>query len=231
MFVETRPYQDKTSGGTSHKGQADVFAERTRQLLDRHGETLLHLAAASIEFGLRHARPLPVEISEYAPELGEKGASFVTLKHEGRLRGCIGTSVAVQPLVRDVSEHAFAAAFRDHRFAPLTEPELTDLSLSVSVLSTPSPMTFRDEPDLLDQLRPHVDGLIIEDGGHRALFLPTVWETLPDAETFLGHLKVKAGLLAGHWSGRFKAWRFVAEEISNDTLPDPSVLWSLNGSG
>lgn len=230
VFVETRPREAETAGKNPQRGQADVFAERTRQLLDRHGETLLHLAAASIEFGLRHARPLPVEISEYAPELGEKGASFVTLKREGNLRGCIGTSVAVQPLVRDVSEHAFAAAFRDHRFPQLTEPELTDLSLSVSVLSTPSPMEFHDETDLLGQLRPHVDGLIIEDGGHRALFLPSVWEALPDAETFLGHLKVKAGLLAGHWSGHFKTWRFVAEEISSDTLPDPSVLWSLNGN-
>ena len=229
VFVETKPREAEKAGESPRYGENDVFAERTRRLLERHGETLLHLAAASIEFGLRQARPLPVELSDYAPELGEKGASFVTLKQDGRLRGCIGTSMAVQPLVRDVSDHAFAAAFRDHRFPPLTAAELTDLSLSVSVLSNPSPMDFRDESDLLGQLRPHVDGLIIEDGGHRALFLPAVWEALPDAETFLGHLKVKAGLLAGHWSGHFKTWRFVAEEISNDALPDPSVLWSLNG--
>jgi AmmeMemoRadiSam system protein A len=130
-----------------------------------------------------------------------------------------------------VSEHAFAAAFRDHRFPPLSREELADLSLSVSVLSAPSPMTFAGERDLLAQLRPHVDGLIIEDAGHRALFLPAVWETLPEAESFLGHLKVKAGLSAGHWSDRFMAWRFVAEEVSGDDLPDPSALWSPPDGG
>ncbi len=227
VFVESNPAASGTERTQPLRKEADVFAEKTRQLLERHGETLLHLAAASIEFGLRQGRPMPVEVSDYAPELGENGASFVTLKRSGKLRGCIGTSMAVQPLVRDVSDHAFAAAFRDHRFPPLSREELAGLSLSLSVLSAPSPLTFRDEKDLLGQLRPQIDGLIIEDGGHRALFLPTVWETLADAETFLGHLKVKAGLSAGHWSEHFKAWRFVAEEISGDDLPDPAALWSL----
>ncbi len=98
--------------------------------------------------------------------------------------------------------------------------------LSVSVLSMPSPMGFSDEADLLGRLRPHVDGLIIEDGGRKALFLPAVWETLPDPRAFLGHLKIKAGLKVEHWSGGFKAWRFVAEEISSDSLPDPTAIWS-----
>lgn len=208
------------------KTEADAFADQTRALLSRHGETLLHLAAASVEHGLAHGCPLAVSLADYAPDLGEPGASFVTLKRQGKLRGCIGTSSAYQPLALDVAEHAFAAAFRDPRFAKLAAAEIDGLSLSVSVLSAPSPMQFAGETDLLGRLRPRVDGLIIEDAGRKALFLPAVWETLPDPKTFLGHLKIKAGLKAEHWSGGFKAWRFVAEEISDQDLADPSILWS-----
>jgi MEMO1 family protein len=204
----------------------DIFAERTRQILADHGETLLHVAAASIENGLRHSRPLAVDLSDYAEALRENGASFVTLKREGKLRGCIGTSMAAQPLIRDVAEHGYAAAFRDPRFPPLKSDEIPGLTLSVSVLSEPSPMTFAGESELLAQLRPRIDGLIISDAGRKALFLPSVWETLPDVETFVGHLKVKAGLSADHWTQGFKAWRFVAEETSIDELADPSSVWS-----
>lgn len=227
LFMEPLSHAAKADGpAAGAETGADAFADRTRALLARHGETLLHLAAASVEHGLAHGRPLSVRLADYAPDLGEPGASFVTLKRQGKLRGCIGTSAAYQPLVVDVAEHAFAAAFRDPRFTKLTAAEIDGLSLSVSVLSAPSPMQFADEGDLLGRLRPHVDGLIIEDAGRKALFLPAVWETLPDPKTFLGHLKIKAGLKAEHWSGGFKAWRFVAEEISDEDLADPSVLWS-----
>lgn len=213
------------------KGAENDFAAATRALLEAHGETLLHVAAASIEHGLRQGRPMPIDPTDYAADLRADGASFVTLKRDGRLRGCIGTWMARQPLVECVADHAFSAAFKDPRFPPLAAEEIDGLSLSVSVLSAPAPMTFADEADLLGQLKPGVDGLIIEDAGRRALFLPAVWETLPRKEDFLGHLKVKAGLLAGHWSGGFKAWHFVAEETSSDDLDDAGILWDRLGVG
>ncbi|MEE8393678.1 MAG: AMMECR1 domain-containing protein, partial [Rhodospirillales bacterium] len=71
--------------------------------------------------------------------------------------------------------------------------------------------------DLLGQLRPGEDGLIIEDAGKRALFLPSVWEGLPKPENFLTHLKLKAGMARDHFSDGFKAWRFIAAEIKADT--------------
>lgn len=218
--------EDTRDTSEPNRDDHDVFAERTRQILADHKETLLHVAAASIESGIRNGRPLAVDPADYAEALREKGASFVTLKRSGKLRGCIGSSVATQPLIADVAEHGFAAAFRDPRFPPLTPEEVPGLALSVSVLSAPSQMAFEDEDDLLTQLRPRVDGLIIEDAGRKALFLPSVWETLPDAVTFVGHLKVKAGLSADHWTSGFKAWRFVAEEASSDDLPDPASVWS-----
>ncbi len=75
-------------------------------------------------------------------------------------------------------------------------------------------------------MRPRVDGLIIRDAGRQAVFLPAVWESLEQPEAFLQHLKVKAGLRADHWSTRFRAWRFVAEETSTDVLSEPAAVWS-----
>ena len=231
LFLEPAGHAARTDGpaaGAEPAGHA--FANQTRALLARHGETLLRLAAASVEHGLAHGCALTVRLADYAPDLGLPGASFVTLKRQGKLRGCIGTSTAYQPLALDVAEHAFAAAFRDPRFTKLTAAEIDGLTLSVSVLSAPSPLAVADEGDLLASLRPHVDGLIIEDAGRKALFLPAVWETLPDPKTFLGHLKIKAGLKAEHWSGGFKAWRFVAEEIADADLADPSSIWSRHAA-
>ncbi len=174
---------------------------------------LLALARASIEHGLRHGSPEhPPKVVDTA--LAQTGAVFVTLKEsDGTLRGCIGSPLAWRPLIEDVLDNAFKAAFRDPRFPPVTEAEWPGLMLSVSLLTAPEPMHFRDESDLLSQLQPGIDGLLIEDMGRRSLFLPSVWEQLPDKQQFLMHLKVKAGLPAGHFSATFKASRFRAEEL------------------
>ena len=206
----------------------DAFGAETRALLENQGPALLHLAAASIEHGLKHGQALPVNGADHAPKLRRDGACFVTLKKNGKLRGCIGSSARHQPLVVDVAANGYAAAFKDPRFSALAEDELDTLVVSVSVLSPSHPMTFADEDDLLGQLRPGTDGLIIMDGKCRALFLPSVWKSLPKREQFLGHLKVKAKLSQDHWSDDFKAWRFVAEEISSASLGEAVSLWSMN---
>lgn len=66
-------------------------------------------------------------------------------------------------------------------------------------------LRFRDESDLLGQLVPGRDGLIIQDGTHRATFLPQVWEQTQDPREFMKHLKLKAGLAENHWSANFRA--------------------------
>jgi AmmeMemoRadiSam system protein A len=143
----------------------------------------------------------------------EPGAAFVTLRrHDGALRGCIGSAVATRPLIADVTQHAFNAAFRDPRFPRLEWLELAGLSLSVSVLTPPEPMQFADERDLLRQLRPGTDGLIIEDQGRRALFLPSVWEELPEPGQFLALLKLKAGI-GDAVSATLRAQRFRSIEV------------------
>jgi len=178
--------------------------------------TLLDVARRSIEHGLAHGQPLPVYPSEYHRDLKAVRASFITLNMHGELRGCIGHLEAVQPLVVDVAENAFAAAFRDPRFAPLSAAEWPAVKVHISVLSTPEPMQFKDEQDLLAQIRPGEDGLILVDGPNRGTFLPSVWESLPDSGDFLTHLKLKAGLAANHWSDRVEVSRYRTESFGDD---------------
>jgi AmmeMemoRadiSam system protein B/AmmeMemoRadiSam system protein A len=122
------------------------------------------------------------------------GASFVTLSIGGRLRGCIGSLEIGRPLGEDVAANALAAAFEDPRFPKLTREEWPDCSVEVSVLSAPKPMRFADEADLLAQLKPGEDGVILEHEGKRATYLPQVWESIPDKRIFLSELIKKAGL-------------------------------------
>lgn len=184
-----------------------------RELLDRNRDEIFRVARASIRHGLAKGKPPAVDVKSFATDLQPERATFVTLKQNGRLRGCVGTIVAHRPLIEDIVQNAYAAAFRDHRFAPLQEDEAAQTALSLSLLGVPAPMTVADEADLLAQLRPHDDGLIIEDGGNRAVFLPQVWEDLPEPNAFLGHLKRKAGMAEDHWSDGFRAWRFSSTSL------------------
>ena len=192
--------------------RAPPDAERAQ--IEEFGPTLIDLARQSIAFGLNTGQPAQVRTTNgLAPLLAAPGAAFVTLRRRDALRGCIGSAVATRPLIVDVVQHAFNAAFRDWRFPRLEWLELAELALSVSVLTPPEPMRFAGEADLLAQLRPSVDGLIIEDHGRRSLFLPSVWEELADRRQFLMALKLKAGLPADHFSPGFRAQRFRSIEV------------------
>lgn len=201
---------DNTHTATGDAGPVDTGTGP----LDTIAPTILELARTAITHGLAAGQPLRAGFEPgMAAELGAPGACFVTLKRQGRLRGCIGSPTAWRPLIEDVADNAFKAAFGDPRFSPLSRDELDGLEISVSVLTPPAALSFADEDDLLAQLRPGTDGLIIEDTGRRALFLPSVWEQLPDKRLFLAHLKQKAGLPADHWSASFRASRFQAVEL------------------
>jgi AmmeMemoRadiSam system protein A len=126
--------------------------------------------------------------------LREHRASFVTLKLDGELRGCIGSLQAHRSLAEDIAHNAQAAAFKDPRFGPLSREEFARVIVEVSVLSPPKRLHFANHAELLRSLNPGLDGLILECGGRRGTFLPQVWEQLPDPEQFLAHLKNKAGL-------------------------------------
>lgn len=183
------------------------------ELDPRLQQSLIDLARRSIHHGLEQGRALPVDLETWPEVLRVPAATFVTLKREGRLRGCIGSLEARQPLVRDVADHAFAAAFRDPRFPPLEPGEFDDLDISISILGEPEPLHVESEAELLAKLRPGVDGLILEEGWRRATFLPSVWESLPEPRDFLVNLKLKAGIAPEHWSDDMRCSRYEVREI------------------
>ncbi|MBZ0071764.1 MAG: AmmeMemoRadiSam system protein A [Gammaproteobacteria bacterium] len=187
-----------------------------RRLDDSVRRTLLELAARSVTHGLEHGTPLPVEAAAYPEPLCAPGASFVTLRIMGDLRGCIGSLEHRRPLVVDITDNAFAAAFRDPRFAPVRSAEVSDIDIHIAVLGPAEPLTYADEADLIDCLRPEIDGLILRAGHRHGTFLPSVWDALPRPQDFLYHLKRKAGLPGDYWSDDVRVWRYETESFPDD---------------
>ena len=159
-----------------------------------------------------HAPRATTVFDETAPWLTEPGASFVTLMQDGELRGCIGTVQAHRALLADIKRNAVSAAMRDPRFLPLTRDELDAVRIEVSLLSTPQPLDFSDEKDVLAQIRPGIDGIVFEYGPYRSTFLPQVWETLAQPQQFLAALKLKAGLPGDFWTEDVKLSRYTVSK-------------------
>ncbi len=176
--------------------------------------TLLGVAARSIEHGLAHGKPLAVAADGFAPVLRDPGACFVTLTAGGQLRGCIGSLEPHRPLCADAAWNAHAAAFHDDRFDGLRAAELGGLAIEISVLGRPVEMPVADEADLLAQLRPGLDGLILRTGGQRATLLPAVWEHGLKPAEFVAALKQKAGLKRKAWPADTRIWRYGTESFA-----------------
>lgn len=169
---------------------------------------VLKAAKATIIAAINQEEFIPHKIPAV---LTQFGASFVTLKLNGELRGCIGSVYPTKPLILDIIDNAKNAAFQDPRFEPLTIEELEGLEISVSILSAIERIDFKDERDLLSKIHPH--GVILVERDKRAVYLPVVWEQLPDKEIFLNSLKEKAGLPPNYFSRTIEAYKFDAVEI------------------
>lgn len=176
-------------------------------------EALREVAFRAVAEAARSGAPLRVDLQQHAPRLRAPGASFVTLRREGLLRGCTGRLEAVAPLVIDVALSAHRAARSDARFEPVLPHELPELELKISVLSALEPLPARSAADLLALLRPGVDGLVLREGSAGATFLPAVWQSLPEPEAFLRELLRKAGLPERHWSASLRFERYTALEF------------------
>ncbi|MEX2327277.1 MAG: AmmeMemoRadiSam system protein A, partial [Pseudomonadales bacterium] len=178
-----------------------------------HRQALLQVARESILQSLKEPGNFNVHLADFPPPLVQERASFVTLNRHGRLRGCIGSLAAHRPLVVDVASNARAAAFKDPRFKPLTADEFYSIDLHLSVLTPPSPIDVQSRDELIDVLRPGIDGLIIEEDGRRSTYLPSVWEQLPDPARFVAELRRKAGLAADEWRPSTRVFRNQTEEF------------------
>ena len=182
-------------------------------------ECLLDIANAAILDGLAGQPPAAPPLTALAPALRERRGVFATLTVNGALNGCIGTVRGVEALGHGTARHAWSAAYADPRLPRLRHADYPRLTIEVSVLSLLAPIAARSRRELLDQLRPGADGLVIAADGHGGVFLPSVWEQLPDRSAFLDHLLVKAGLAPRYWPPEMRAWRFTAEKFvrrSND---------------
>ena len=183
---------------------------------------MLDIARRSIDAGLDGSSMPSLGAEGMQGILATQRDSFVTLTHNGELRGCIGVIESSRPLAQNTADCAFSAAFRDRRFTPLTPAEAAQICIEISVLSEMEPMGVRDREDLLQQLQPGVDGLLMEDGRYRSIFLPQVWEKVGSAQKFLEHLLSKSGLPGDYWSATIRFSRFhitsFSEELSTGEL-------------
>lgn len=180
---------------------------------------LLQLARQAIVAELSRASPEALLID--AGKLALRRGVFVTLTKAGSLRGCIGTLESDQPLHESVPDCARGAAFRDPRFPSVSEIELEGLRVEISVLTNPQPIRHSGRDDLLRQLRPGTDGLLIEQDNYRATFLPQVWEQLSRGEEFLSQLMKKAGLPGDYWSEQLRCSRYQCIKFSEAETDQP----------
>lgn len=203
----------------SHRQQNQVLTMYSKKVYSKEvyskedRQTLHTIARQSIQTGLEQQHPLVITLADYAEPLQQKRATFVTLNINQQLRGCIGTLSPYRALVDDIAHNAYAAAFSDPRFPALSQAEFTQLDYHLSILSETKPMTFNSEADLLAQIRPGIDGLILSDNNQQGTFLPSVWEQLPTAQEFLQHLKRKAGLPMDYWSNSLQVSRYTVESF------------------
>lgn len=139
---------------------------------------------------------------------------FVTIKKEGKLRGCIGNFISDKPLYRLVQEMAVAASTRDPRFYPMKKPDLENFSLEISVLS---PL---QKIESIDDIQVGTHGIYMERNMHRGVLLPQVaTEQGWDRETFLQQTALKAGMGRDDWKDNTDMYIFSAEVFNEEDTP------------
>lgn len=193
----------------------------TDQPLDADARRLLLALARETLRRCTAEEPLPEpDPCKIPPRLAAPAACFVTLTRAGELRGCIGTLEARWPLWRAVVENTRAAALHDRRFAPVMSGEVEELRIEISVLSPLRRLVYAAPAELLAQLEPGRDGVVLERAGRRATFLPQVWGKLPDRETFLNQLARKANLPPDAWQHPdAQVWVYTVERFEEPPGP------------
>lgn len=180
---------------------------------------LLELARKTIESYFMTRSMVEISPSDLSEALLNDRAVFVTLSKQHRLRGCIGSLEAYQPLYKDVQERALHAAFEDHRFLPVDRNEMTEINIEISILSEPEELVYNSPLELPKCLRPGIDGVILQDGQRRATFLPQVWQQIPSPRDFLGQLCEKMGASASLWQTKMlKVMVYEVEQFSEERI-------------
>ena len=178
------------------------ISETSKHITEEQGKRLINLARRTIasKLGTLDEADKVIPDNDLAdPGFQEKRGTFVTLKIKGQLRGCMGCLTPSETILEGIQRNALNSAFKDPRFPALTPTELDQAEIDISILTSPQDLEYTGGNDLLEKLRPNIDGVIINKGLARATFLPQVWEQLPRPEDFLAHLCRKAGLSLDEW--------------------------------
>jgi len=140
---------------------------------------------------------LPLELTDQALR---HGAAFVSLTVNGALRGCmIDQFEPHEPLVVNILRNAELAVGYDGRFPSITQAEIDDVRIKVSIVYDITTLTFGNPDNLLEKIDPNEDGVILEIDGEIAAYLPSVWQIFPDPAEFLTQLCIKAGWDRDRW--------------------------------
>jgi len=178
------------------------YAPPTEHFAATEKKFLLTLARTTLTHVAADGHLPEVSAKDVPPKLAETKACFVTLRENGTLRGCVGHIVPQEPLFQAVVDNAQSAATCDWRFPPVQSEEVGKIKIEISVLTEPQPLRFNSPEDLLGQLQPYEDGVVLRIGSCGATFLPQVWEQIPDKVEFLNHLSEKAGCEPSAWRGK-----------------------------
>ena len=177
--------------------------ESSSHITEERGQRLVNLARRTIAARLGTLDEINKVVPDHDladPAFQEKRGTFVTLKTKGQLRGCMGCLTPSETILQGIQRNAINAAFNDPRFPTLTSTELDQTAIDISILTNPRELKYSESSDLLEKLRPNIDGVIINKGLARSTFLPQVWKQLPRTEDFLAHLCRKAGLSPDEWT-------------------------------
>lgn len=182
------------------------------QLGAEDAAVLLDIAQSTLSAALRGVGPVKPALADLPPVFTQRRGMFVTLLANGRLNGCVGTMEGTEPVAHEVARLALSAAFEDDRLPPLRIGADGELTIKVSLLSPMRPLAVGSMSELAATVRPRYDGVLVEAGWYRGVFLPAVWEQLPDPWDFLDRLWHKAGLAPGAWPLGLRVHRFTTQQ-------------------
>lgn len=196
--TEEQVHNSRSEGSANPAGTDDSFSKGEKR-------ALLNVARRAIEESVTHDGSLEVAPEDYPEALRRERGVFVTLKKDGKLRGCMGYIAAVKPLVRAVADMAVRAACKDPRFQPVKQDDIPELSIQISVLS---PFREVNDPEAIEVGK---HGLMIVKGRRSGLLLPQVaTEQGWDRQEFLEYTCRKAGLPPDAWE-EAKLFSFTAK--------------------
>ena len=181
-----------------------------KELIDKEKAALLEIARKAIETWIQTGE-LYIEPRE-EKTLNQRNGCFVTIKTDGKLRGCIGNFQSELPLFKEVAEMAVSSATKDPRFYPMKEEDLADFQLEISVLS---PLHKIED---IDEIEVGKHGIYLEKGFYRGVLLPQVaTEHGWDRDTFLKQTCIKAGLPTEAWKAEdTEIYIFSAQVFAED---------------